>query len=169
MTLISHYGHKDKPPVEHEISPTLKAQSHGHEPMVKAVLTPDRLEKRQNGRRFKDNEQPSFTLTSQDKHGVMISNVPDFIPKPSDVNNCVRSSGHGSLTAKHNHDHVYDGVKIRRLTPMECERLQGFPDGWTSKGIMDGEEVEISDTQRYKTLGNAVTVNVIESIIKRIF
>jgi len=44
-------------------------------------------------------------------------------------------------------------ARIRRLTPIECERLQGFPDNWT-KGI--------SDTQRYKLLGNAVTVNVIE-------
>jgi len=44
---------------------------------------------------------------------------------------------------------------IRRLTPVECERLQGFPDGWT-----DG----VSDTQRYKQLGNAVTTNVIQAI-----
>ena len=48
-------------------------------------------------------------------------------------------------------------AKIRRLTPTECERLQGFPDGWTEG---------ISDTQRYKTLGNAVTVNVIKEIVK---
>jgi DNA (cytosine-5)-methyltransferase 1 len=47
--------------------------------------------------------------------------------------------------------------KIRRLTPTECERLQGFPDGWTEG---------ISDTQRYKCLGNAVTVNVIETIVR---
>ena len=45
--------------------------------------------------------------------------------------------------------------ELRRLTPTECERLQGFPDGWT-KGV--------SDTQRYKTLGNAVTTNVIKMI-----
>jgi len=46
-------------------------------------------------------------------------------------------------------------MKIRRLTPTECERLQGFPDGWTEG---------ISDTQRYKCLGNAVTTNVVEYI-----
>lgn len=45
--------------------------------------------------------------------------------------------------------------RIRRLTPVECERLQGFPDGWTEG---------VSDTQRYKCLGNAVTVNVIQAI-----
>jgi len=48
---------------------------------------------------------------------------------------------------------------IRRLTPTECERLQGFPDGWTEG---------VSDTQRYKCLGNAVTVNVIEFLIGRL-
>ena len=49
--------------------------------------------------------------------------------------------------------------KIRRLTPIECERLQGFPDNWTEG---------LSNTQRYKTLGNAVTVNVIKEIFKRL-
>ena len=52
-----------------------------------------------------------------------------------------------------------DGMKIRRLTPLECERLQGFPDGWT---------VGVSDTQRYKCLGNAVTVNVIKAIMEKL-
>jgi len=57
------------------------------------------------------------------------------------------------------------GCGLRRLMPIECERLQGFPDGWTAKGIDDdGNEVVISDTQRYKCLGNAVTVNVVEFI-----
>lgn len=50
-------------------------------------------------------------------------------------------------------------MKIRRLTPVECERLQRFPDGWTEG---------VSDTQRYKTLGNAVTVNVIRDIFEKI-
>ena len=60
---------------------------------------------------------------------------------------------------------LQDGTKIRRLTPLECERLQGFPDNHTKYGIDDnGNKVEISDTQRYKMMGNAVTVNVIEAI-----
>lgn len=50
-------------------------------------------------------------------------------------------------------------IKIRRLTPMECERLQGFPDGWTEG---------ISDTQRYKCLGNAVTVNTVQAIVQKL-
>jgi len=48
---------------------------------------------------------------------------------------------------------------IRRLTPIECERLQGFPDNWTEG---------VSDTQRYRQMGNAVTVNVIEAIAKKV-
>lgn len=51
------------------------------------------------------------------------------------------------------------GTRIRRLTPKECERLQGFPDDWTGG---------LSDNQRYKCLGNAVTVNVIEGIASRL-
>ena len=51
-----------------------------------------------------------------------------------------------------------DKYKIRRLTPLECERLQGFPDSWTEG---------VSATQRYKCLGNAVTVSVIREIVKR--
>ena len=54
---------------------------------------------------------------------------------------------------------------IRRLTPIECERLQGFPDDLTKIGLENGE---ISDSQRYKMCGNAVTVDVVESIAKKI-
>lgn len=87
------------------------------------VLTHDREEKRQNGRRFKENGEPAYTITQQDIHGVS------------------------------------DGLRIRRLTPIECERLQGFPDNWTTG---------FSDTQRYKMMGNAVTVNVIRAIVERL-
>lgn len=57
-------------------------------------------------------------------------------------------------------------VAFRRLTPLECERLQAFPDYWTEYGE-DGKQ--ISDTQRYKTLGNAVTINVIDTIFTKMF
>ena len=91
------------------------------------VLTPDRPEKRQNGRRFKENGDEAFTCTAQDKHGV------------------------------------FDGYKIRRLTPVECERLQGFPDDWTKYGE-DGKVM--SDSALYKACGNAVTTNVIRAIME---
>jgi DNA (cytosine-5)-methyltransferase 1 len=59
---------------------------------------------------------------------------------------------------------VMESTKIRRLTPIECERLQGFPDDWTKRGT----EGLISDTQRYKMCGNAVTVDVVAAVAERI-
>ena len=57
---------------------------------------------------------------------------------------------------------------IRRLTEIECERLQGFPDDWTKYGSYDGTIKEIAKTQRYKMLGNAVSVPVVEEIARRL-
>ena len=97
---------------------------------VMPILTPDRLEKRQNGRRTKNEGEPSFTLTSQDRHGVLIVD------------------GH---------------IKIRKLTPRECFRLQGFTDEQ-----FDRAAAVNSETQLYKQAGNAVTVNVVEEIGRHI-
>ncbi|MCX8678593.1 DNA (cytosine-5-)-methyltransferase [Gilliamella sp. B2865] len=83
-------------------------------------ITPDRIEKRQNGQRFSTGEK-FYTLTAQDRHGVLI-----------------------------------DGY-IRKLTPIECERLQTLPSNYT-----DG----VSNTQRYKMLGNGWTVDVIAHILR---
>lgn len=58
--------------------------------------------------------------------------------------------------------------QIRRLTPVECCRLQGFPDDWNEFGEFDGKVVPMSDTQRYKQCGNAVTVNVVQAVAERI-
>jgi DNA (cytosine-5)-methyltransferase 1 len=82
-----------------------------------------------------------------------------YIPKNDDLANCL-------TTGKYEIEKwtIYPDMRIRRLTPTECERLQGFPDGWTEYGT----EGRTSDSQRYKCLGNAVTVNVIEAIVRRI-
>ncbi|RYM02783.1 DNA cytosine methyltransferase [Sporolactobacillus sp. THM7-7] len=112
------------------ISPALPTMQGGkQEPKIAVpVLTPDRPEKRQNGRRFKENGEPMFTLTGQDRHGVMDGNH-----------------------------------HIRKLTPRECWRLQGFPD-WA----FDRAQKVNSDSQLYKQAGNSVTVNVIYEIAKRL-
>ena len=115
-------------------SPTLDASKKGGFIQVKPVLTPNRPEKRQNGRRFKEDGEDMFTLTSQDQHGVMVEEKNIIEEKPT--------------------------MSIRRLTPTECERLQGFPDGWT-----EGQ----SDTQRYKQLGNAVSVPVVKAIGEQLY
>ena len=67
-------------------------------------------------------------------------------------------------SAEHNYQFVRNRMVVRRLTPTECERLQGFPDGWTQIGTADKPT---ADSHRYKQLGNAVTVNVAEWIARR--
>jgi len=67
--------------------------------------------------------------------------------------------------AEHNYQFSRIGMTVRRLMPVECERLQAFPDGWTEYGITeDGKRRPMSDSARYRMLGNAVTVSVIENI-----
>jgi len=68
---------------------------------------------------------------------------------------------------------VEKDTRIRRLTPTECERLMGWPDGWTSLGLFETSEgsrrfgtKEISDTQRYKMCGNGVVSNCVEAIVR---
>lgn len=85
-------------------------------------ITPDRVNKRQNGQRFNDGDK-FYTLTAQDRHGVLI-----------------------------------DGY-IRKLTPVECERLQTLPDGYTEG---------VSEPARYKALGNCWTVDVVAHCFKYI-
>ena len=117
------------------LSPTLNTMQGGsREPkiVVKACLTPDRIKKRQNGRRFKDNQEAEFTLTGQDKHGVLINNG--------------------------------ESIAIRKLTPRECWRLQGFSDSQFDKAQATG----ISNSQLYKQAGNAVTVPVVEQIGRKL-
>ena len=57
---------------------------------------------------------------------------------------------------------------VRRLTEIECERLQGFSDNWTQYGDYNGTIKPIAKTQRYKLIGNAVTVDIVELIAKRL-
>jgi len=115
-----------------------------------AVLTPDRENKRQNGRRFKDDGEEMFTITGQDIHGVCMGTITEA------VGNRAGSSKEFLRSV----DKIrQETMQIRRLTPKECERLQGFPDDWTEG---------VSDTQRYKQCGNAVTTKVIKSIVEQL-
>ena len=109
------------------------------------VLTPDRVNKRQNGRRFKTNGESMFTLTAQDRHGVAVL-------RPVRTKTTVQKD-----------NLLKDGFRIRKLTPRECWRLQGFPDWAFDKA----QEVN-SKTQLYKQAGNSVTVNVIKAIAQNL-
>jgi DNA (cytosine-5)-methyltransferase 1 len=78
----------------------------------------------------------------------------------SDISNAVDANYHKGLDQHQQRTGVKINSSIRRLTPMECERLQGFPDNWTEG---------ISDTQRYKVIGNAVSVPIVELIMRRLY
>ena len=120
-----------------------------------------------------DNNSPTLTLKSNEillksatKDGYEIANPGDAI-NLSNPNSKTRRGRVGKKQSQTLDTACNMGVytdKIRRLTPIECERLQGFPDNWTQKGT-DGL---ISDSQRYKMCGNAVTVDVVEAVGKRI-
>ena len=66
------------------------------------------------------------------------------------------------------HNSNYAISRMRRLTEIECERLQGFSDNWTQYGDYNGTIKPIAKTQRYKLIGNAVTVDIVELIAKRL-
>nr|DAW48679.1 MAG TPA: Cytosine specific methyltransferase [Caudoviricetes sp.] len=125
-----------------------------------AVLTPDREKKRQNGRRIKEPGEPSFTLTAQDRHGVAIYQRPRGYNKGGmhDIAPAL------SISAWQENNLLADNIRIRRLTPREVWRLQGFPDEYFDKAKAAG----ISDTQLYKQAGNSVTVNVARAIGERL-
>lgn len=175
-------------------------KSEQHEKVTIPILTPDRVEKRQNGRRFKENGEPSFTLTAQDRHGVIIQ-VGNIIktdsfggnPKtgrvysPEGLSPCLNTMEGGNREPKilqkargynkggkfnisptlsksswEQNNFLKHNFKIRKLTPRECWRLQGFPD-WA----FDKARNVNSDSQLYKQAGNSVTVNVIQFIAEK--
>ena len=169
---------------------------------IHACITPDRVNKRQNGRRAKAAEEEMFTLTAQDRHGVIdvvgrldikgqdnirrVYNPEGIAPtlttseggnrQPkileiifdtnqgaefkdfADQSQCLlardyKGFGNQAMNA------VIDRFRVRRLTPREYARLQGFPDSYKQV---------VSNTQFYKQMGNAVTVNVAQAIATKI-
>jgi len=116
--------------------PTLTANmgTGGHNvPFVKPIMDVARFNKSPNGRMIKDDNDPMYTVTAQDRHGVVIGDE--------------------------------ESVSIRKLTPLECERLQGFPDGWT-EFYDDGKKV--SDAERYERCGRTISIPVVEAIGRKL-
>jgi DNA (cytosine-5)-methyltransferase 1 len=138
-----------------------------------SVATPGRKEKNQNGSRFKEKEM--FCLTAE-PHGVMTKNYLQWDVSGkghnSQQNSAFYEDGNmcclASSKTQEKVNVLLNDTRIRRLTEIECERLQGFPDNWTKYGIYDDATKEISKTQRYKMCGNAVTVNVVKAIAERL-
>lgn len=161
------------------------------------VLTPDRAEKRQNGRRFKEDGEPMFTLTGQDRHGVAvkvkeatkqgyaecrtgIDSVNFSMPNSKtrrgrvgrEIANTLDTSCNQGIFVQVSEELVVYAVwyekyqcyiAIRKLTPKECFRLQGWTDDYFEKA-----EFVNSDSQLYKQAGNGVTVTVIEAMARKL-
>lgn len=88
------------------------------------------------------------------------------------ANHGFRSDNYTGTLTRHTGDKYRGQViikpKYRTLTPIECERLQGFPDNHTEYGNYDGEVKKMSNTQRYKQCGNAVTVDVVKAVAQQL-
>lgn len=171
---------------------------HGNNPKIAIpVLTPDRAEKRQNGRRFKDDGEPMFTLIGQDRHGVAvevreaikqgyaecrvgIDSVNLAMPNSKtrrgrvgkEIANTLDTSCNQGIFVQVSEDLTVYAVwyekyqcyiAIRKLTPRECFRLQGWSDDYFEKA-----QFVNSDSQLYKQAGNGVTVSVIEAIVEKL-
>ena len=106
------------------------------------------------GKGFANDGEPMFTLDRVSGHGVAMA-FDTFNQTVSDKNQTIKSHSANN----ENIGTVLEKSTVRRLTPTECERLQGFPDGWT-----EGQ----ADSHRYKQMGNAVAVPVVEWIINRL-
>jgi len=130
--------------VSHDVTATLRSQEHGRAPLVmahgqaNAEITED-----MSPTLNVNHEQPIVWHNKQSAGEVRVQD--DISPTMSST---WGTGGNNVLM-----------VGVRRLTPVECERLQGFPDGWT-----DGQ----ADSARYRQLGNAVAVPVVEWIARRI-
>lgn len=141
------------------------------------VLTPDRANKSQNGRRLKTDGEPMFTLTAQDRHEILIKEATKQGYAEAEIGDSVNLSHPNSKTRRgrvgkqiantlrtgESQGVVEPDFRIRKLTPRECWRLQGFPDWAFDKA----QEVN-SNSQLYKQAGNSVTVNVIAAIAERL-
>ena len=178
------------------LSPTLTTNKGEGNKIAIPVLTPDRAEKRQNGRRFKEDGEPMFTLTGQDRHGIAIEvkeatkqgyaecrvgidsvnfSMPNSKTRKGRVgqeiaNTLDMSCNQGIFVQVSEELTVYAVwyekyqcyIAIRKLTPKECFRLQGWSDDYFEKA-----QFVNSDSQLYKQAGNGVTVTVIEAIARK--
>lgn len=179
------------------LNPTLTTNKGEGNKIAIPVLTPDRAEKRQNGRRFKGDGEPMFTLTGQDRHGVAVEvkeatkqgyaecrvgvdtvnlSVPGSKTRRGrvgkEVANTLDTSYNQGIFVKASDELIVYAIwcekyqcyiAIRKLTPKECFRLQGWSDDYFEKA-----QFVNSDSQLYKQAGNGVTVSVIEAIAKKL-
>ena len=156
-------------------SPTLMAVGKTD---VANIIVPTQIgNSKKFGNATNENKKEAYTLRASEPNGIIVHSLQTRSADRPSLKKNPKAGGSGHIS-KENETYCLDtgstqaveiGTRIRKLTPIECERLQGFPDDWTRYGIDEkGKKVEISDNQRYKMMGNAVTTNVMEAVARRI-
>lgn len=125
-------------------------------PYVFPIQDGREVDKKQNGLGVGNDGDPAYTIDTVSHQAVVMR---DREGKAGGGKGPLVSDQAFTLATSNFHTVFPSPMQVRRLTPTECERLQGFPDGWT-----EGQ----ADSNRYKQMGNAVAVPVVEWIIGRL-
>jgi DNA (cytosine-5)-methyltransferase 1 len=167
-TSVVSWNGDTTPKASEDVSVTLRSQQGGEGVGVAFHASQDPIHSEEHTPALGSNATIGVAFTASDR-----SNKAAWEGDISGTINCQMNSESSNLQMG-----VRENLTVRRLTPIECERLQGFPDNWTSEKmelILEGNEwkatgkvVKQADGPRYKAMGNAVTVNVAEWIGKQI-
>ena len=142
-----------------------------------SVVVPTQLGNSKNyGNAIKQEGDDAFTIRSSEPNGIILNDNQQDKMDNLKVDESVSGTLTGAIGRGGSSSEYLSMLKklekttgkIRRLTPIECERLQGFPDDWTKMGDYNGEIKTVSNTQRYKTCGNAVTVDVVYAVVQQL-
>ena len=162
--LIVEDDRRTGPRLHTEIAPTLQSfmgTGGGNVPMIAYPIQDGReMEKSQNGLGIGNKNDPSFTLDRTGAQAVAIQgNMIGRADTAGPQGKGFTEEGEPMFTLTKTDVHAVASSTVRRLTPVECERLQGFPDNWTENQ---------ADTHRYKQMGNAIAVPVVSWLVNRL-
>ncbi len=159
------------------VVPTLRAETHGHPPLILAMppksptvypIRDPQLNQNANGFVVGNESNPAPTLSATERHAIAACFAPSSYGTYKEGFGPLRQTGFGdseNLIVIFKKIAYWVKYELRKLTPLECERLQGFPDYWTK---YDSSGAELPDTPRYKALGNSLTVPCAERIFRGI-
>jgi len=122
-----------------------------------------------NGKPWND-ENVSWSLTAHDRYTVIETSTPDKSPRiyKDEISPTLTAMTGGNRQPIVFHESVKRNDTIRRLTPIECERLQGFPDNYTQIPWNNKPKEECPVSRRYEACGRAMSINVMEYIGDRL-
>lgn len=183
--------------ISQDVSGTLRAQEHGHQPTVldmshacDVVRDCGGIAPSLQARMGTGGNQVPLTFQMQGFGDYVAGDIAssckqrdfkgstDLVCAVDCLNGTENTDVNGTLQAKSNGGTSYnlqnvvrEAMTVRRLTPLECERLQGFPDGWTDIGDWidgKGKKRQTTDSARYKALGNSIALPPWKWVLKRL-